>query len=136
MSIQVMIIKTSVAFITVNVSLQIVCMCSCMYVRCDHHLRLPAVSFIVWNVGNSSRPHVLLEVTNDIGQSNEWPWGHAVAQLVEALQAARSRVRFPMVSLEFFIDISFRPHCGLGVDSTSNINEYQEYFLGVKTAGA
>ena len=33
--------------------------------------------------------------------------GHAVAQLVEALrlQVGRSRVRFPMVSLEFFSDI-------------------------------
>jgi len=40
-----------------------------------------------------------------------------------------------MVSLEFFIDISFRPHYGPGVDSASNINEYQEYFLGVKAAG-
>jgi hypothetical protein len=32
--------------------------------------------------------------------------GHAVAQLVEALryEPERSRVRFPMVSLEFFID--------------------------------
>ena len=37
----------------------------------------------------------------------------------------------------FFIDIkSFRSHYGLGVDSTSNRNEYQEYFLGVKAAGA
>ena len=53
-----------------------------------------------------------------------------------ALQVGRSRVRFPMVSLEFFIDISFRPHCGPGVDSASNRNEYQEYFLGVKAAGA
>jgi hypothetical protein len=25
---------------------------------------------------------------------------------------------------------SFRPHCGPGVDSASNRNEYQEYFLG------
>jgi hypothetical protein len=31
---------------------------------------------------------------------------------------------------------SFRSHCGLGVDSASNINEYQESFLLVKTAGA
>jgi len=38
-------------------------------------------------------------------------WGNA-------LQAGRLRVQFPMVSLEFFT----------GVDSTSNINEYQEYF--------
>ena len=46
-------------------------------------------------------------------------------------------VRFQMVSLEFFIDIkSFRSHYGPGVDSASNRNEYQEYFLGVKAAGA
>ena len=37
----------------------------------------------------------------------------------------------------FFIDInSFRLHCGPGVESASNKNEYQEYFLGVKAAGA
>jgi len=35
------------------------------------------------------------------------------------------------------IDIkSFRSHYGPGVDSTSNRNEYQEHFLGVKAAGA
>ena len=39
-----------------------------------------------------------------------------------------------MVSLEFFTDIkSFRSHYGPGVDSASNRNEYQEYFLGVKS---
>ena len=53
------------------------------------------------------------------------------------LQIGRSLVRFQLVSLEFFIDIkSFRSHCGPGVDSTSNRNEYQENFLGVKAAGA
>jgi len=37
----------------------------------------------------------------------------------------------------FFSDIkSFRSHYGPGVDSASNRNEYQEYFLGVKAAGA
>ena len=37
----------------------------------------------------------------------------------------------------FFIDIKFfRSHYGPGVDSASNRNEYREYFLGVKTAGA
>jgi hypothetical protein len=41
-----------------------------------------------------------------------------------------------MVSLDFFIDIILRPHYGPGVDSASNRNEYQEYFLGVKAAGA
>ena len=37
----------------------------------------------------------------------------------------------------FFVDIkSFRSHYGPWVDSASNRNEYQEYFLGVKEAGA
>ena len=37
----------------------------------------------------------------------------------------------------FFVDIiSFRTHCGPRVDSASNRNEYQEYFLGLKSAGA
>ena len=47
-----------------------------------------------------------------------------------ALQAGRSRVRFPIVPLEFFIDAG-RP--GLGVDSASNRNKYQEYILRVKS---
>jgi len=37
----------------------------------------------------------------------------------------------------FFTDkIYFRSHYGPGVDSASKRNEYQEYFLGVKVAGA
>ena len=37
----------------------------------------------------------------------------------------------------FFSDIKFfRSHYGPGVDSASNRNEYQEYFLGVKAARA
>jgi len=47
-------------------------------------------------------------------------------------QVGRSRVRFPMVSLEFFFDITLPPHYGPGVDSASNRNEYQEYSLGRK----
>jgi len=36
-----------------------------------------------------------------------------------------------------FIEIkSFRSHYGPEVDSSSNRNEYQEHFLGVKAAGA
>jgi hypothetical protein len=34
------------------------------------------------------------------------------------------------------IILYFRPHYGPGVDSVSKRNEYQEYFLGVKVAGA
>jgi len=37
-----------------------------------------------------------------------------------------------MLSLEFFIDIILRPHCGPGVDSACNRNKYQEFFLGGK----
>jgi hypothetical protein len=36
----------------------------------------------------------------------------------------------PVASLEFFVDTA------LGFDSDSNRNEYQEYFLEVKAAGA
>ena len=51
-----------------------------------------------------------------------------------ALQAGRSRVRFPMVSLEYFID-SFLPlpHYGPWVDSASNRDEDQ---LKVEAASA
>ena len=42
----------------------------------------------------------------------------------------------PAGVIGIFIDIkSFRSHYGPGVDSASNRNEYQEYFLGVKAAG-
>jgi len=44
-----------------------------------------------------------------------------------------SLVRSQLVSVDFYIDIkSFRSHYGPGVDSTSNRNEYQEFFLGGK----
>jgi len=43
----------------------------------------------------------------------------------------------PAGVIEFFIEIkSFRSHYGPVVDSASNRNECQEYFLGVKAAGA
>jgi hypothetical protein len=49
------------------------------------------------------------------------------------LQIGRSLFRSQLVSVDFFIDIkSFRSHYGPGVDSTSNRNVYQEYFLGGK----
>ena len=42
----------------------------------------------------------------------------------------------PAGVIGFFSDIkSFRSHYDAGVDSASNRNEYQEYFLGVKGAG-
>jgi hypothetical protein len=46
-----------------------------------------------------------------------------------ALQAGRLQFRFPMEPLEFFSDLILPV-------AASNRNEYQESFLGVKTAGA
>ena len=44
----------------------------------------------------------------------------------------------PDGDIEIFLwhNPSGRPHCGPRVDSARNRNEYQEYFLGVKAAGA
>jgi len=53
-----------------------------------------------------------------------------------ALLVGRSGDQFPVVSLDFLGTYSFRPYHGHGVDSASSENEYQEYFLWVKAAGA
>ena len=53
-----------------------------------------------------------------------------------ALQTGRLRFWFPMVSMELLFEIILLVHYGPGVDSASNRNEYQEYILGVKAAGA
>jgi len=63
--------------------------------------------------------------------------GHAMAQLVEALRYKSESRRFDSRCYHWnFSDIILRPHYGPGVDSASNRNEHQEYFLGVKAAGA
>jgi hypothetical protein len=53
-----------------------------------------------------------------------------------ALLVVRSRDQFPMVSLDFSVTHSFRRFHDPGVDSAPSENEYQEYFLEVKAAGA
>jgi hypothetical protein len=64
--------------------------------------------------------------------------GHAVAQLGEALRYKSEGREFDSqwCHWKFSLTQSFRPHYGTGADSASNRNEYQEYFLGVKAAGA
>ena len=64
--------------------------------------------------------------------------GTAAAQWLRCCATNRKvAVSIPAGVSGFFTDIkSFRSHCGPGVDSASNRNEYQEYFLGVKAAGA
>jgi len=61
-----------------------------------------------------------------------------VAQLVEALCYKPEGREFDSrwCHRNFSLTLSFRTHYNPGVDSASNRNEYQEYFLGVKAAGA
>ena len=63
-------------------------------------------------------------------------WGYAVAQLVEALRYKPEGHGFDSqwCQWNFSLTQSFQPH--YDPDSASNRNEYQEYFLGVKAAGA
>jgi len=64
--------------------------------------------------------------------------GTAVAQWLRCCATNRKVAGLiPAGVSGFFIDIkSFRSHYSPGVDSACNRNEYQEYFLGVKAAGA
>ena len=64
--------------------------------------------------------------------------GTAVAQWLRCCATNRKVAGLiPAGVSGFFIAIkSFRSHYGPEVDSASNRNEYQEYFLGVKAAGA
>ena len=64
--------------------------------------------------------------------------GLAVAQWLRYCATNRKAAgSIPAGVSGFFTDIkSFRSHYDPGVDSASNINEYQEHFLGVKAAGA
>ena len=61
-------------------------------------------------------------------------WGTAVAQWLRCCATNRKVAGSIPAGVS---DIkSFRSHCGPGVDSASNRNEYQEDFLGVKVADA
>ena len=64
--------------------------------------------------------------------------GAAVGQWLRCCATNRKVAgSIPAGVIGIFIDIkSFRSHYAPGVDSTSNGNDYQEHFLGVKEAGA
>ena len=61
-----------------------------------------------------------------------------MAQLVEALRYKPEGRGFDSrwCQWNFLVTQPFRPHSDPEVDSASNTNEYQEYFLGLKAAGA
>jgi hypothetical protein len=63
-------------------------------------------------------------------------FGNALFSSGTELKTGRSRVRFPMVSLEFFIVIILPGALWPGINSVSKRNKYQDYFLGVKATGA
>ena len=58
----------------------------------------------------------------------------SIAQLVESLRYRHEGHGFDSLWCYWncSLKLSFRPHCGPGVDSACNRNEYQEYFLGGK----
>jgi hypothetical protein len=88
------------------------------------------------NLVHSAFPHppFVIDVTNLI--TFERAHGGAFV-LGTALQNGSLRVRFPMALMEFFIDIILPAALRHpGFDAASNRNECQEYFLGVKAAGA
>jgi hypothetical protein len=64
--------------------------------------------------------------------------GHTVAQLVEALRYKPEGCELDSLwcHWNFSLTYSLKPHYGPGISSSSNRNEYQEYFLGVKAASA
>jgi hypothetical protein len=82
--------------------------------------------------------HPVLSITH----SSNYTWnsnrllsymGTAVAQWLRCCATNRKVFGSIQAVTGFFIDIkSFRSHYGPGVDSASNRNEYQQYFLGGK----
>jgi hypothetical protein len=58
----------------------------------------------------------------------------SIFKICALLRHSRFRSLYKFLCPTF--NVSFRPHCGPGVDSGFDRYEYQEYFLGVKAAGA
>jgi len=81
---------------------------------------------------------LILKVSSKVKNTLHSQLRTAVAQWLRCLATNRKDAGSISAGVTgFFIDIkSFRSHYGPGVDSASNRNEYQEYFLGVKAAGA
>ena len=95
---------------------------------CQHPWSHTATS-IWWNLGSFSCGHPQSEISNKVGF--QFTRGYAMAQLVEALpyKPEGRGFDFRWRPWNFSLTSSFWPHYGPGVDSASNTNEYQEYFL-------
>ena len=101
----------------------------------------------IWEEPQNIEPAFMKKIRADLTQGTPahhleryllQSWGTAVAQWLRCCATNRKVAgSIPASVSGFFIDIKFfRSHYGPGVDSASNRNEYQEYFLGVKAAGA
>ena len=101
--------------LTVHHQQAVYCTCSLWYLSCIH------VDWLTRSRWNCVKCHTYIYTCFGTDRGGAVGWG-------TALQVRRSRVRFPMLSLE-----SFWAHYGPGVDSASNRNEYREYFLEVKS---
>jgi len=87
--------------------------------------KFSALQFAVMSWEMRNVKHIFLTYLDDLSHLLSVTFlkiqGHAVAQLVEVLRykSNRSRLRFPMVSLKFFIDIILpaapRPWCRLSL---------------------
>jgi len=79
-------------------------------------------------------PFMLLACMMSFRAVHTYKRGHIVVQLVEALCYKLKGHGFDSqwCQWNFSLTQSFQPHYGPGVDSASNRNEYQEYFLGSK----
>jgi len=107
----------------------------------------PYIWFIRYLIFPSSHPLVEYNITSaeEVFRSgscgNVQPLLETILSLSQWLKCCATNRKvagsIPTGVSGFFIDIkSFRSHYDTGVDSPSNINEHQEYFLGVKAAGA
>jgi hypothetical protein len=97
------------------------------------HLQGSTSSWIVWTLKTDP-----IGFSRNFGNILSINGATAVAQWLRYCATNRKVASsIPANVSGFFIDKkSFRSHHGAGVDSTSNRNECQEYFLGVKAAGA
>jgi len=91
-----------------------------------------------WNLGASTSWNLLGLSRPVQGLLLHYIIGHVVTLLVEAMRYKPEGRGFDSrwCHWNFPLIYFFWPHYGPGVDSASNRNEYQEYFLGVKAAGA
>ena len=106
----------------------------------DYELWFPSLLSLLRFVATWSRfdVHILLFSLLLIYEWHIALMGTAVAHWLRCCATNRKFAgSIPAGVSGIFIDTkSFRSHCGPGVDSASNRNEYQEYFRGVKAVGA